>query len=50
MLPLSKRQRKYDESYSSFMNLVWFQEGFGQWDTIADRCSIAQSEESRFDL
>jgi hypothetical protein len=38
------------ESCSSFMNLVWFQEGFGQWDTIADSCSIAQSEESRFDL
>src|SRR3989337_2835532 len=45
------RSDKQDvESYSSFMNLVWFQEGFGQWDTIADSCSIAQSEESRFDL
>ena len=32
------------ESYSSFMNLVWFQEGFGQCDTIADSCSITQSE------
>ena len=38
------------ESYSSFMNLVWFQEGFGQWDTIAGSCSITQSKESRFDL
>ena len=37
------------ESYCSFMNLVWFQEGFGQWDTIADSCSITQSEESGFD-
>ena len=32
------------------MNLVRFQDGFGQWDTIEDSCSIAQSEESRFDL
>ena len=40
---------KYVESYSSFMNLVWFQEDFGQWNTIVDSCSIAQSEESRFD-
>jgi hypothetical protein len=31
------------------MNLVWFQVGFGQWNTIVDSCSIAQSEESRFD-
>ena len=31
------------------INLVWFQEGFGQWDTIADNCSITQSEESGFD-
>ena len=37
------------ESYSSFMNLVWFQEGFGQWDTITDSCSITQTEESDFD-
>ena len=37
------------ESYSSFMNLVWFQDGFGQRNTIVDSCSIAQSEESRFD-
>ena len=38
------------ESYSSFMNLVWFQDGFYQWDTTAGSCSITQSEESRFDL
>ena len=36
------------ESYSSFMNLVWFQEGFSKWDTIADSYSITQSEESGF--
>ena len=28
---------------------VWFQEGFGQWDTIANSCSIAQSEDTGFD-
>ena len=38
------------EPYSSFMNLVWFQDGFCQWDTTASSCSITQSEESRFDL
>ena len=37
------------ESYSSFMNLVWFQNGFCQWDTTAGSCSITQSEESRLD-
>src|SRR3989337_3396557 len=45
------RSDKQDvESYSSFMNLVWFQDGFCQWDTSAGSCSITQSEESRFDL
>jgi hypothetical protein len=45
------RSDKQDvESYSSFMNLVWFQDGFCQWDTTACSCSITQSEESRFDL
>src|SRR3989337_3514736 len=45
------RSDKQDaESYSSFMNLVWFQEGFGQWDTTTGSCSITQSEESKFDL
>ena len=37
------------ESYSSFMNLVWFQNGFCQWDTTAGSFSITQSEESGFD-
>ena len=36
-------------SYSSFMNLVWFQDGFCQWDTTAGSLSLTQSEESRFD-
>jgi len=32
------------------MNLVWFQDGFCQWDTTAGSFSITQSEESRFNL
>ena len=43
-----KRDKKDVESYSSFMNLVWFQDGFCRWDTTAGSCSITQSEESRF--
>jgi hypothetical protein len=45
-----KRDKEDVESYSSFMNLVWFQDGFCQWDTTAGSCSITQSEVSRFDL
>jgi hypothetical protein len=37
------------DSNSSFMNLVWLQDGFGQWTAFVDSGSIAQSEESRFD-
>ena len=38
------------ESYSSFMNLVWFQDGFCQLDTTAGSLPTTQSKESMFDL